>query len=314
VTACEDGAVRVWDSHSGLALTEPLRHEKAVTDVCFDPEGDRVASASADGTVRVWEVPAVPMPVPSWWLDIADALAGQRFNQLGMVEPVSDGRMETWRTLFRSPDNKASPLQPTSQARQASPGFYTGWAEWFFDSRITRPSAPFSPVTLGDYTQQRIEADGIQNLREALRLAPTNAVAIAHLARRLMAAGIHRTSKEFIEAEFHLGRAERLAPDTIEVLWARADQLNRIGRVRESLVLMEQASSLNPVNPEFWDTYSVILEDGLGELEEALRMCSKAVQLDAAQRDPKTRWRSIFLLHRSRLLRKLNRPLEAAVQ
>ncbi|MGK3959889.1 protein kinase [Sorangium sp. So ce118] len=54
VTACEDGAVRVWNADG---QGEPLvfrRHEGAVASAAFSPDGKRIVTASFDNTARVW--------------------------------------------------------------------------------------------------------------------------------------------------------------------------------------------------------------------------------------------------------------------
>ncbi|WP_437303990.1 nSTAND1 domain-containing NTPase [Sorangium sp. So ce388] len=54
VTACEDGAVRVWNADG---QGEPLvfrRHEGAVTSAAFSPDGTHIVAASFDSTARVW--------------------------------------------------------------------------------------------------------------------------------------------------------------------------------------------------------------------------------------------------------------------
>lgn len=52
-----DNTVRVWDIESGKALHSYKGHTGGVTCVTFFPDGKRIASASADGTARIWRAP-----------------------------------------------------------------------------------------------------------------------------------------------------------------------------------------------------------------------------------------------------------------
>ena len=54
LTWSEDGTARVWETASGKALSEPMKHPKGVTGARFDKDGTRVLTWSEDGTARVW--------------------------------------------------------------------------------------------------------------------------------------------------------------------------------------------------------------------------------------------------------------------
>ena len=51
------GGVRVWDVESGNEVYKFEGHTAGVTGVAYFPDGKRIASASHDGTVRIWRAP-----------------------------------------------------------------------------------------------------------------------------------------------------------------------------------------------------------------------------------------------------------------
>ena len=56
-TGCADGIIRCYNAKSGQLLEYFEGHEQAVTAVAI--VGDKVYSASSDGTLRVWNAAGV---------------------------------------------------------------------------------------------------------------------------------------------------------------------------------------------------------------------------------------------------------------
>jgi WD40 repeat protein len=74
--------VRVWETATGREVFILKGHSDTVNSVCFSPDGQRLASASSDGTVRLWD-------------------AGQ-----GSVIRVLNGRTGRWDSVCFSPDGR----------------------------------------------------------------------------------------------------------------------------------------------------------------------------------------------------------------
>jgi WD40 repeat protein len=67
VTISYDNTVRVWDAHTGAALTQTVTHQAAPFSAAFSPDGTSILVAYYDFTVRVWDAQSgqprnAPMP------------------------------------------------------------------------------------------------------------------------------------------------------------------------------------------------------------------------------------------------------------
>ena len=89
ITASKDGTVQLWDAATGLKLSDPFRHTDRVISARFSFDGRQAITASMDQTAKIWEVPMATAPIPSWFPELAEAVAGRRLNHDRIIEPVS---------------------------------------------------------------------------------------------------------------------------------------------------------------------------------------------------------------------------------
>jgi hypothetical protein len=195
---------------------EPLYHDAEVLSAAFSPLGQQIVTASHDKTARVWEVPTVPVPVPEWLPSLTEGIAEKRFNDQGILEAVPMVELQTLKR--RVTESSASDV-------------WTRWAKWFFADPATRTISPFSDTTVREYVRRRIEEDTFASLQEAVRLSPTNGLAFARLAFRVLEQDDKENPRRVGEADFYSRYAVRLAPNDQEVLKIRAEIQEKVEKL-----------------------------------------------------------------------------------
>ncbi|MBH0122230.1 TIR domain-containing protein [Rhodococcus sp. CX] len=98
VTGDDGGAVRVWDSQTGLSVLDPMQHgDAAVFRVAISPDGTRIASGDYNGVVRVWDsTTGQPIGTPTY--DQTAMVSSLAFTDDGsrILSTHSDGALRWW--------------------------------------------------------------------------------------------------------------------------------------------------------------------------------------------------------------------------
>src|SRR5262249_33163802 len=85
-----------------------------------------------ENRAHIWELPTVPLPVPNWVLDLAEAVSDSRLDDQGVSQPM--------------PFTDLQAFKKQAQASTSS-DFSTRLAKWLFADPANRNVSPFSAVT-----------------------------------------------------------------------------------------------------------------------------------------------------------------------
>ncbi len=158
VTASADKTARIWDAATGRPIGEPMRHEAAVLSASFSPDGSRVLTVGEDKAVHIWEAMPCP-PLDMQWVDkLIEAVAGYRFSNDGVLEPVS----VVERMALRDSLTSAEVTDPDWRRTIA----------WLFAPPEQRTVSPLSRQTVRDVANRDIGSGDESAIRKIWRCDP----------------------------------------------------------------------------------------------------------------------------------------------
>lgn len=127
VTASADHTARIWDARTGLPLGKPMVHPQEVILAMFSPDSLRVLSSCLDGVARLWEQPVVTDDALPWICDLAEAIAGFRYDATGSIQLVFNPALDRVSQLIEQ-------LPPGDRCAQ--------WGRWLLDRSAAKPVSP----------------------------------------------------------------------------------------------------------------------------------------------------------------------------
>jgi WD40 repeat protein/serine/threonine protein kinase len=201
VTVGLDCRARVWDTVTGLPLTDWLPFSGRPRGAVFTPDGQKVVGFATDDYVRVWDIFSPREPVPSRFLSLVEALAGSK-NLADSAESRDVSQ------LFNVAQQRG---------RDHRQDFFSRFARWMVADGAADPIWPCGQVSREDYLARLIANDDLISLNQAVRLSPTNGVALAHLAAKVGCQSLEANPRRTAEARMLMRRALQMAPNNTEI-------------------------------------------------------------------------------------------------
>ena len=90
-----DGKITVWDTKTGKSVYDMIGHTHNVTNICFVPNTNRIASASYDHTIKIWDMDTRQvirtLSVPDGFVTTLDYVIDRDENLRKIIEKLSGG-------------------------------------------------------------------------------------------------------------------------------------------------------------------------------------------------------------------------------
>jgi hypothetical protein len=211
----------------------------------FSPDGQRIVTASADGTARIWDSLSPKDTMPSWFLDAVELFSGCRYKD-GLV-------------IFSEPHQTPVTIAARFARQLQETNTYARTLRWMLADSMDRVASPCSETTVREAITRLVRHGSREALCEALAISPTNSLALAKLAA-LTALGSTDADSNPAEAELLSRRALLYGSKDARIWQWRAKVLELIGKPTEGLEAADEAISLATNDVASWRTKCNLLE------------------------------------------------------
>ncbi|MFN0127611.1 MAG: hypothetical protein ACKV19_13100 [Verrucomicrobiales bacterium] len=235
------GYFQLWEATTGLPLTDPVGERGAPIAIAFQPDDSAVAVSWSHGLVHVIQVPP-RRPAPAWFPALAEAVAGRRLAEgTGILEVVPDSELSAIRRDVLA-----------GSAPYADDPEWFRWVHWLFEDAAARAVSPGAAMTMARHIERLRASEDIDDLHEAVRLAPTDALTFARLASRYQAtppADLGPAKRHWDDAVVWLSdHAVELDPESVEVWTMRGELMRRLGRAELASAASAKVVALAPAS------------------------------------------------------------------
>jgi WD40 repeat protein len=140
VTASQSGTARIWNVRTGKETGLALSHPVGLRWTQFSVDGARILMLTADGTVRIWDMPAGGRQDAEALVDLAEAVSGHALDASGVRHLDSTGVLAS--------------LRNGATGKTSSDSFAGALARWLFADPATRTISPLSRITVPEYVSR----------------------------------------------------------------------------------------------------------------------------------------------------------------
>lgn len=267
LTGGVDGTSNLFDTRRGRRHGIDLVHGHVNDGVTFGPFSRLAATASYDGSARLWDVDSSHLVATLCQSD--DALGSAKFSHDGrfvissgndsvyrirgvpdLTEPFLESLLDLSEGIAGGRIAANGELVPLSYqerirrrglATQATgDGYYAQLTQWLLTTPLERALIPGAVLTTRQKIEQVVESAPLPEVYRALQVSQTSGRVLTRLARAIVEERATSNSPGFRRASFLLDFARRWNSETTDIRFTEALLKYRVGHTAESLTLLQK--------------------------------------------------------------------------